>query len=87
MDETKFGVRFAFSRYLTTDDRVDLLERRRAYLTEMAADLKEKLKNYREKIDKYTYRLMEHRVDTTRADIEWIDRLIAEEKLKTNPNG
>lgn len=87
LDETKFGVRFAFSRYLTTDDRVDLLERRRAYLTEMAADLKEKLKSYREKIDKYTYRLMEHRVDTTRADIEWIDRLIAEEKLKTKPNG
>ncbi|MEX2588385.1 MAG: PadR family transcriptional regulator [Actinomycetota bacterium] len=87
LDDTKFGVRFAFSRYLTVDDRVDLLERRRAYLLEMVADLREKLKSYREKIDKYTYRLMEHRVDTTRADIEWIDRLIAEEKPKTKPNG
>jgi hypothetical protein len=52
------------------------------------ADLKEKLRSYKEKIDDYTYRLMEHRVDTTRADIEWIDRLIAEEKLNiTNLKG
>jgi hypothetical protein len=29
---------------------------------------------------------MEHRVDTTRADIEWIDRLIAEEKLNITTN-
>lgn len=81
VDDARFGVRFAFFRYMDCNDRVDLLERRRAYLTETVADLKEKLRSYREKIDDYTYRLMEHRVDTTRADIEWIDRLIAEEKL------
>lgn len=80
VDDARFGVRFAFFRYMNANDRVDLLERRRAYLTEMVADLKEKLKSYKEKIDDYTYRLMEHRVDTTRADIEWIDGLIAEEK-------
>lgn len=80
VDDARFGVRFAFFRYMNANDRVELLERRRAYLTEMVADLKEKLKSYKEKIDDYTYRLMEHRVDTTRADIEWIDRLIAEEK-------
>ncbi|MGQ0678969.1 MAG: PadR family transcriptional regulator [Actinomycetota bacterium] len=87
LDDTKFGVKMAFFRYLTCSDRVELLERRRAYLTEMVADLKDKLKAYKEKIDDYTYRLMEHRVDTTRADIEWIDGLIAEEKLnlKLNP--
>lgn len=81
LDDARFGVKLAFFRYLTTTDRVDLLERRRAYLTEKVADLREKLRSYRERIDAYTYRLMEHRVDTTRADIEWIDRLIAEEKL------
>lgn len=87
LDDTKFGVKMAFFRYLTCSDRVELLERRRAYLTEMAAELKERLKAYKEKIDAYTYRLMEHRVDVTRADIEWIDGLIAEEKLnlKLNP--
>ncbi|MDQ4149215.1 MAG: PadR family transcriptional regulator [Actinomycetota bacterium] len=81
LDDMRFGVRLAFFRYMTTSDRVDLLERRRAYLTEKIADLKEKLRAYRERLDAYTYRLLEHRVDTTRADIEWIDRLIAEEKL------
>ena len=82
LDDARFGIRLAFFRYLNTSDRVELLERRRAYLTERMADLREKLRAYREKIDAYTYRLMEHRVDTTRADIEWIDRLLAEEKLK-----
>ncbi|HEX2053691.1 MAG TPA: PadR family transcriptional regulator [Actinomycetota bacterium] len=86
LDDARFGVRFAFFRYMTATDRVDLLERRRAYLLEMAADLKEKLRSYKEKIDDYTYRLMEHRVDTTRADIEWIDRLLAEEKLNLSSN-
>ena len=85
MDDTRFGVKLAFFRYISTDERVELLERRRAYLMEMVADLKDKLKSYKERIDEYTYRLMEHRVDTTRADIEWIDRLIAEEKLNLNP--
>lgn len=82
LDDARFGIRLAFFRYLNTSERVELLERRRAYLTERMADLREKLRAYREKIDAYTYRLMEHRVDTTRADIEWIDRLLAEEKLK-----
>ena len=82
LDDTRFGVKLAFFRYMTTSDRVELLERRRAYLTEKVADLRDKLRSYREKLDAYTYRLMEHRVDTTRADIEWIDRLLAEEKLK-----
>jgi DNA-binding PadR family transcriptional regulator len=82
LDDTRFGVRLAFFRYMNSADRVALLERRRAYLQELVADLREKLRAYRERIDAYTYRLMEHRVDTTRADIEWIERLIAEEKLK-----
>jgi DNA-binding PadR family transcriptional regulator len=82
LDDARFGLRLAFFRYLNSTDRVEVLERRRAFLTERMADLREKLRYYREKIDAYTYRLMEHRVDTTRADIEWIDRLIAEEKLK-----
>jgi DNA-binding PadR family transcriptional regulator len=82
LDDARFGIRLAFFRYLNTAERVELLERRRAYLTERMADLREKLRSYRERIDAYTYRLMEHRVDTTRADIEWIDRLLAEEKFK-----
>lgn len=79
-DPTKFGLRFAFFRYLSIDARVEILERRRAYLTEKLAEIKAGLRKYRERIDSYTYRLMEHGEDTTRADLEWIDVLIAEEK-------
>lgn len=79
-DDTKFGLRFAFFRYLKPDARVELLERRRAYLTEKLAEIRAQLRKYRERIDAYAYRLMEHGVETTRADIEWLDGLIAEEK-------
>jgi DNA-binding PadR family transcriptional regulator len=79
-DDTQFGLKFAFFRYLNPDARVELLERRRAYLTEKLAEIRAQLRKYRERIDAYTYRLMEHGGDTTRADIEWIDGLIAEEK-------
>lgn len=86
-DDTKFGLRFAFFRYLKPDARVELLERRRAYLTEKLAEIRSQLRKYRERIDAYTYRLMEHGGDITRADIEWIDGLIAEEKALASSAG
>jgi DNA-binding PadR family transcriptional regulator len=79
-DDVRFGLKLAFFRYLQPDARVELLERRRAYLTEKLAQIRDQLRAYKERIDAYTYRLMEHGVDTTRADIAWIDQLIAEEK-------
>jgi DNA-binding PadR family transcriptional regulator len=79
-DDKHFGIKLAFFRYLKPADRVEILERRRAYLTEKLADARAKLREYRERIDAYTYRLMEHGVDTNTAEIAWIDQLIAEEK-------
>lgn len=79
-DATKFGLRLAFFRYVKPADRVELLERRRAYLTEKLVEIRDQLRKYRERIDAYAYRLMEHGVETTRADIEWIEGLLAEEK-------
>lgn len=81
-DETRFRLKLAFFRYLNPDARVELLERRRAYLTEKLAQIRAQLRAYRERIDAYTYRLMEHGVDTTTADIQWIEQLIADEKAK-----
>lgn len=80
VDDARFSMKLAFFRYLKSADRVEVLERRRAYLTEKLADLRARLRSYRERIDAYTYRLMEHGVETNRAEIEWIERLIAEEK-------
>lgn len=79
-DDTKFGLRLAFFRYVKPADRVELLERRRAYLNEKLAEVRDQLRKYKERLDAYAYRLMEHGVETTRADIEWIDGLLAEEK-------
>ncbi|MGH2809283.1 MAG: PadR family transcriptional regulator [Actinomycetota bacterium] len=80
VDDARFSVKLAFFRYMTSPERVELLERRRAYLTDKLADLRLKLRTYKERWDSYPYRLMEHGVDTTSADLEWIDALIAEEK-------
>ncbi|MGH2708877.1 MAG: PadR family transcriptional regulator [Actinomycetota bacterium] len=79
-DDARFGVKLAFFRYLNSEARVEVLERRRAYLTEKLVRIRAQLRTYRERIDAYTYRLMEHGIDNTRRDIEWVDRLIAEEK-------
>ncbi len=79
-DAAGFGLKLAFFRYMKPDARVDLLERRRAYLKEKLAETREKLRAYKERIDQYTYTLMEHDVDVTTADIAWIERLITEEK-------
>lgn len=80
VDDARFSMKLAFFRYLKPVDRVEVLERRRAYLTEKLAVMRSKLRTYRERIDAYTLQLMEHGVDTTTADIEWIDKLLAEEK-------
>lgn len=80
VDDARFSIKMAFFRYMDSRDRVELLERRRAYLADKLADLRTKLRTYKERLDAYTYRLMEHGVDTTTADLEWVDRLIAEEK-------
>lgn len=79
-DDTGFGLKLAFFRYVNPQTRVFLLERRRAYLTEKLAQVRDQLRTYKQRIDDYTYRLMEHGAQTTSADIEWIDQLIAEEK-------
>lgn len=84
-DDTRFGLKLAFFRHLKPEARVELLERRRAYLIEKLAQIRAQLRAYRERIDAYTLRLMEHGADTTTADIEWIDRLIAEERGNRKP--
>lgn len=83
-DDARFGVKLAFFRFLNPDARVEVLERRRAYLAEKVLEIRGQLRTYKERIDAYTYRLMEHGLDNTARDIEWVDRLIAEEKAAGN---
>jgi DNA-binding PadR family transcriptional regulator len=87
LDDARFGLKLAFFRYVKPETRVELLERRRAYLTEKLAAIRSQLRTYKQRIDDYTYRLMEHGMETTTADIAWIDRLIADEKAARRKGG
>lgn len=78
-DGRAFAVKLAFCRYLEPADRLRLFERRRDWLTERLARVREALGG-RRRADGYTRSLMEHDGDATRRDLEWVERLIAEER-------
>lgn len=79
-EEDKFPLRFAFFRYVKPEIRLRLLERRRTYLREKLEDLRASLREDAGRIDTYTLSLMQHGMDATAADIEWLDELIVAER-------
>ncbi len=79
-DDNSFRVRFAFFRHLKPETRIGLLERRRAHMLERLADLKDRVRSYREKVDGYTISLMRHGLDATQNDIQWLDDMIQRER-------
>jgi len=79
-DTDRFQTRFAFFRYLPSDERVRLLEHRKAYLEEKLAEFKETLRATRERIDNYSRSLIDHGVETTEQDIAWLAGLIDQER-------
>jgi hypothetical protein len=79
-EDNRFRVRLAFFKYLKPETRLRLLEKRRAYLEGRLFDIKNSLKNYRERIDAYTLSLMSHGADATEQDIAWLDGLIETER-------
>ncbi|WP_370326730.1 PadR family transcriptional regulator [Euzebya sp.] len=79
-EEEKFPLRFAFFRYLPTESRVWLLQRRRDYLEEKLSEGRAGLTRARRgRADPYTLSLMRHGVEQTEHDLAWIDELIAAE--------
>jgi DNA-binding PadR family transcriptional regulator len=79
-DTDRFQTRFAFFRYLTGDQRIRLLEHRKAYLEEKLAEFKETLRATRERLDGYSRSLIDHGVETTEQDIKWLAGLIDQER-------
>ena len=79
-DDRNFGLRLAFAAYLNHDDRIGLLEGRRAHLTQRLAGARTAVERSRRKLDTYARSLMEHSAEITRSDIEWIDGLLANER-------
>jgi DNA-binding PadR family transcriptional regulator len=79
-EDIGFPVRLAFFQYLKPETRIQMLERRRAFLEDRFADLKRSLQNYRERIDGYVLSLMNHELAATENDIRWLDDLIKAER-------
>jgi len=76
-DERSFALKLSFCRHLTATARLAFLERRRAQLTQRLAKTR---RNPARTTDRYTRSLLEHRVQSTQHDLEWIEELIALER-------
>jgi DNA-binding PadR family transcriptional regulator len=74
-DDRTFNLKLAFARFLPTEARLRLLERRRAHLVERLARAPR-----RTGLDRYRRSLLEHTNESTERDISWLDRLIEAEK-------
>jgi len=78
-DTEKFDLRMAFFQYLEPETRLELLEMRRRLLTDQV----EQFKVYRsanKDEDLYRSGLLRHKVNQTKSDIRWLDRLMAHER-------
>ena len=85
VDAEHFTLKLAFFRYLPSETRLSLLERRRAYLQDKLAQFKSNLREYKERVDSYTLSLHNHGIAATQNDIEWIDELITNERNLVTP--
>ena len=79
-DARSFGLRLAFARHLAPQDRLALLERRRAQLTRRLAT--DQVRVAGQTLDVYARSLVEHGTEATEHDIAWLDRLIESERQK-----
>ena len=87
-EDTRFRVRLAFFRYLPTETRLRLLERRRASLEDRLSSITTSLDTATGRADTYALSLMQHGRDATEQDIRWLDGLIEAERDKgATPRG
>jgi len=78
-DSEKFDIRMAFFQYLEPETRLKLLEKRRRVLEDQVAKFKAYRSSNRSQ-DRYQTGLLRHKVEQTRSDIRWLERLIAQER-------
>ena len=75
-DERTFALKVAFCRHLTTAQRLELFERRRAELLARAA---ERRRSTERTLDRYLRTLRERDDANLSNDLAWLERLIADE--------
>ena len=76
VDERTFALKVAFCRYLPTEQRLELFERRRA---ELLARIAERRRGPDRTLDRYLRTLRERDDANLSQDLAWLDRLIAAE--------
>ena len=84
-DDRSFALKVAFCRHLTTEQRLELFERRRAELLARAA---ERRRGPERTLDRYLRTLRERDDANLTNDLAWLDRLIADEiqQMEENPS-
>ena len=75
-DARSFSLRLALARHMERDDRMELLERRRAQLLQQLREVPAD----REQLDCYARAVTEHIAEGVEQDIAWLDRLIEAER-------
>jgi DNA-binding PadR family transcriptional regulator len=84
-DERTFALKVAFCRHLTTAQRLELFERRRA---EQLARIDERRRGPERTLDRYVRTLRERDDAYLSNDLAWLERLIADEaaQMEENPS-
>jgi hypothetical protein len=86
-DGRGFALRWSFARYLSSEDRLSLLQRRRAQLVDIREGSRRAAESPWRPLDRYQRSLVEHASEVTEHDLNWIDRLIAAEQgLLSSPS-
>lgn len=80
-----FRVRLAFARYLAPDERIELLEQRRAVVVERIDRLTTRAEAHGAALDGYSRSVHEHDRELLEADLRWLERLAAAERTARNP--
>lgn len=83
-DTDRFRLRLAYFKYLPSDARIGLMERRKAYLMERLSEFGETLKSAEEKIDQWSMQLIRHQTEATEQDIRWLQELIDQERAASS---
>jgi len=76
-DARSFALRLSLARHMEPEDRMALLERRRAQLVSQRAELP----SADDHVDPYARTVAEHIVSGVEQDIAWLDRLIEVERF------
>ncbi|WP_062205035.1 PadR family transcriptional regulator [Demequina salsinemoris] len=79
-DDDSFDVRFSLFGQTDSETRLRILEGRRLRLSERIDELQEMRRRQRERADAYTAELHRHGLERVEREVEWLDRLIENER-------